>query len=435
MDFSKLTGVFGIAGLLFIAWLLSANRKMISWRIVVSGLVIILVFDVFVFVLPIGAEFFLLINNLMNGILDSATAGTRFVFGRLALAPGTTDEIGQTSIGFILAIQSLSTMVFFSALVGIFYYTGIMTRVIRAFSFMFTKLMKISGAESLCGSANIFVGVEAALVIRPFLGKMTRSELNTIMTTGMATIASSMLAAYITILRGQFPNIAGHLVSAAVMNVAAAIVFSKILYPETEEPETIGKKVTPEYKRESGLFEAIINSANAGVKLVVGIVGMLLAVLGLVALLDKVMVIAGSHVNSLFSINLEWTLRGLLGYVFYPLTLLIGVPLHDAGYIAKIIGERLVLTEVPAFQDLARLYSSGAGISPRSAVMATYALTGFAHIASVAIFVGGYAAIAPERTRDIARFGLRALVGANLACLMTACMSGLFFTSSAILGL
>lgn len=435
MNISRLIGLLGIPTLLLIAWLFSSNRKMVSWRVVISGLAIIFLFDIFVFVLPIGAQFFLFINNLMNGILDSATAGTRFVFGRLALAPGTTDAGGQTSLGFILAVQSLSTMVFFSALIGILYYWGIMTRVIRGFSYVFTRLMRISGAESLCGSSNIFVGVEAALVIRPFLRKMTRSELNTIMTTGMATIASSMLAAYITILRGQFPNIAGHLVSAAIMNVAAAIVFSKILLPETEVPETIDRSVTPEYKRESGLFEAIINSANAGVKLVVGICGMLLAVLGLVALLDKVLVMAGSHVNGFLSINVEWTLKGLLGYVFYPFTLLIGVPAHDAGYIAKIIGERLVLTEVPAFQDLATLYASGAGISPRSIVMATYALTGFAHVASVAIFVGGYAAIAPERTKDIARSGLRALVGANFACLLTACMSGLFFTNSSILGI
>jgi len=262
MDFYNIISFCGIFVLLFIAWLLSANRKVINWRVIGWGIGLQMLFALFIFLVPAGTKFFLIVNDVVVKILDSATAGTRFLFGRLALPPGTTNEAGETSLGFFLAFQALPTIVFFAALVSALYYLGVMTWLVRIFAFIFTKLMRISGAESLCASSNIFVGIESALTIRPYLGKMTRSELCTILTAGMATIASSMLALYVFILKSKFPTIAGHLVSASILSAPAAIVMSKLLCPETDTPVTLGENVKPHYEKEANLFASIINGAN-----------------------------------------------------------------------------------------------------------------------------------------------------------------------------
>jgi CNT family concentrative nucleoside transporter len=304
---------------------------------------------------------------------------------------------------------------------------------VRIFSSAFTKLMRISGAESLSTAANIFVGVESATVIRPYLATMTASELCTILTGGMATIASSVMALYVFILQRQFPTIAGHLVSASILGAPAAIVMSKLLLPETGKPETLGVDVRPQYEKESTMMEAVINGADAGFKLVIGIVTLLLALLGLVALLDLIVSGIGGQFNMLFGTHVDWTLRGLLGYLFYPFTLIIGVPLSDAAVVARLIGERAILTEVKSYQDLAAVMAANQFQDPRSAIIAAYALCGFAHVPSVAIFVGGTAALAPSRTRDLARIGFRSLVAATLACLMIAAVAGTFYTKGSIL--
>jgi CNT family concentrative nucleoside transporter len=232
---------------------------------------------------------------------------------------------------------------------------GIMTWLIRIFAKIFTKLMRVSGAESLCASSNIFVGIESATTIRPYLEKMTRSELCTILTAGMATIASTVLAIYILILQKQFPTIAGHLVSASFLSAPAAIIMSKLLMPETGKPETLGIDVKPHYEKESSVIEAIINGANAGLKLAVGVVALLVAFLGLVALADFISAGLGAKVNGLVGLNIDWSLKGLLGYVFYPFTLIIGVPPADAFEISKVIGERAIVTETKSYMDLAAL--------------------------------------------------------------------------------
>jgi CNT family concentrative nucleoside transporter len=373
------------------------------------------------------------INNILVKIIDVASSGTKFLFGRLALPPGTTNEWGEESLGFIFAVQVLPQIIFFASLMAVLYYVGIMSWLIRIFAKIFTKLMKISGAESLCTSSNIFVGIESATTIRPYLEKMTRSELCTILTAGMATIASTVLAIYILILQNQFPTIAGHLVSASFLSAPSAIIMSKILFPETESPETLGVDVKPYYKKESSLIEAVINGANAGLKLAVGVVALLIAFLGLVALADFFSTGVGMKLNNLAGINVDWSLKGLLGYVFYPFTLVIGVPPSDAFEIAKIIGERTIVTETKSYMDLADLLAKGTLHNPRSAFLATYALCGFAHVASMAIFVGGIAALVPDRTADLSAVGPRALLAATLACLMTAAVAGTFFSGQSIL--
>jgi CNT family concentrative nucleoside transporter len=304
---------------------------------------------------------------------------------------------------------------------------------VRVFSKIFTKLMRISGAESLCTSSNIFVGIEAMTTIRPYLEKMTRSELCTILTAGMATIASSVLAVYVMILQREFPTIAGHLISASFLSAPAAIVMSKLLMPETEKPETLGMDVRPYYEKESSIIEASINGANAGLKLVAGIIALLIAFLGLIALVDLIFTGVGLRINNVLGIQIDWSLKGLLGYLFYPFTLIIGVPPSDAFEIAKIIGERAIVTEAKSYMDLAGLLAKDALKDPRSAFLATYALCGFAHVASLAIFVGGTAALVPKRTADLSAVGPRALLAATLACLMTASVAGVFFTGGSIL--
>lgn len=429
----NLISFLGIIILMAVAWSLSTNRKVVNWRVVGWGAGLQLLFALFIFVIPAGSKTFMVINDAVVKVLDSATAGTKFLFGRLALAPGERNEIGEESLGFILAIQALPTVIFFASLMGVLYYIGVMPWLIRLFSKAFTRLMRISGAESLSTAANIFVGVESATVIRPFLEKMTRSELCTILTGGMATIASSVMALYVFILQRQFPTIAGHLVSASILGAPAAIVMSKLLVPETEKPKTLGVDVHPHYNRESTLMEAVINGADAGFKLVVGIITLLLALIGLVALLDLLMTGAGGWLNQAAGWSVDWSLKGLLGYLFYPFTILIGVPPADAGAVARLIGERAILTEVKAYQDLAAALAAHSITDPRSAVIATYALCGFAHVPSIAIFIGGTAALAPSRTKDLATIGFRAFVAATLACLMIAAVAGTFFSGGSIL--
>jgi len=429
----NLVSFAGIFILMAVAWMLSTNRKVINWRVIFWGTVIQLIFALFIFIIPVGTKVFLFINDAVIKVLDSATAGTRFLFGRLALPPGTKNEMGEESLGFILAFQALPTIIFFASLMGVLYYIGVMPWFIKIFSKAFTRLMGISGAESLSVSSNIFVGVEANMTVLPYLGKMTKSEFCTILSAGMATTASNVLALYVFILHSQFPTIAGHLVSGSLLSAVGAIVMSKIIMPEVERPETLGLEATPYYQKESSVIEAIINNANEGVKMVIGIMALLLAFLGMVALIDFLIGGVGLKLNNLIGIQIDWSLKGFLGYLFYPLTLMIGVPLSDAFEVAKLIGERAVLTEVKSYQDLAVLLSSGALKDPRSAVLAAYALNGFAHIASLAIFVGGTAALVTHRAGDIAKVGLRALIAATLATLMTAAVAGTFFTGGSIL--
>jgi len=428
MDIYNLVSFAGIFVLLGFAWLLSAQKKNMNWRVIFWGIALQILIAVFIFVVPAGTKAFLLVNDVVVKILDSASAGAQFVFGPLAIPPGQTSDTGQKSLGFILAFQGFPTIIFFSALIAILYYFKIMPLVIRAFAYVFTKLMRVSGAESLVTASNIFVGVESNLTVRPYLARMTQSEVCTVLTAGMATVASNVLALYVFNLKEVFPTIAGHLISASFLSAPAALVMSKVIFPESEKPETLGVHVQPFYERETNLFEAIINGANAGVKMIVGIVALLIAVLGLVALADLLLSSIGAKVNLLLGLEWQWSLKAILGYVFYPFTLILGVPLSDASVISKIIGERLIVTEIVSYTDLAAALEKDLLHHGRSAVIATYALCGFAHLASMAIFVGGISALAPERTRNIAAVALRALLAATLACLMTACVAGTFFT-------
>lgn len=426
----SLAGIFILTGF---AWLLSTNRKVVNFRVIIWGIGLQMAFAFFVFVVPAGTKFFLWLNDAIVTILNSATAGTKFLFGRLALPPGTTNEAGEASLGYILAFQALPTIIFFAALVEALYFLNIMPVVVRFFARLFSRLMKISGAEALSVSSNIFVGVESALVVKPHLTNMTRSELVTILTAGLGTIASTTLALYALLLQKTIPTIAGHLVSASIISAPACILTSKLIYPESEKPATLGLDIKPHYDRPDNLTMALINGANDGLKLLGGIVALLVAFLGLLALFNLGLGWAGGLINSTFGWNFNWTLENILGYIFYPFTLAMGVPPADAAAIARIIGERTVTTEVVAYSHLADLMARGALNDPRSAIIASYSLCGFTHVASLAIFIGGIGALAPTRLRNLSQVGLRAFLAAIIATLITGAVAGTFFTGGGLL--
>ncbi len=417
----------GLFVLIFLGWLLSANRKVFNWRAVAGGLALQLVFGAFIFFVPAGTTLFLWLNDAVMKVLDAAQAGIKFCFGPLAAGPGQPG-----SPGFILALQALPTIVFFATLMDVLYYLKVMQHIVNGFTRLFTRLLRISGAESLATASNIFVGIEAAVVVRPYLATMTRSELALVLTSGFATVASSTLGLYVMLLHQSFPTIAGHLMSASLLGAPAAIVMAKLLMPETEQPETLGQIVPPHYEKPASLIESAINGANAGGKLVMGVIVLLLAFIGLMELLNLGLDGIAVLIEKIFHVHWNLRLENLLAYVFYPFALLIGVSPADAWEVGRLLGLRFVLTEIPAYQELARLMASGALHDPRSAVLASYALCGFAHIPSIAIFVGGTAALAPNQTRNLAAVAFRALLAATLACLMIAAIAGTFYGHGAL---
>ncbi len=425
----NLISLGGIFLFMVIAWLLSSNRKIINWRVIIWGILFQMLFALFLFLVPAGTKVFLAINDIVIKILDSSAEGAKFVFGRLALPPGTVNENGETSIGPILAFQVFPTIIFFSALMSILYFFKIMPLFIRAFAYVFTKLMRISGAESLNAVSNIFVGIESVFTIKPYIKDMTRSELFTLLTVCMSTVASNVMALYVFSLKDYFPAIAGHLVSASFLSAPAAIITSKLMMPETEKPKTLGINVKPYYEKDENLFMAIINGANSAVKFIVGIVALLIAVIGLVALIDLFLGWVGGIAGS----DITWSLKKFMGYLFYPFTLITGVPPEDAGVVSQIIGERLIVTEVASYTDLADAIKQGILTNPRSIIITSYALCGFAHISSMAIFIGGISALIPSKASVLARIGIKSLIAATIACLMTACIAGLFSAENTVL--
>lgn len=411
----SLLGFFVFAG---IAWLFSADRRRINWQTIAWGMGIQLVFGLLVFRLPGAQQVFVWLNDGVVALLDASKSGTTFLLGPLAAAPG---EPG--SVGFILLFQALPIAIFFSAFTAALYHLRVLQVLVRFCAKLFHRTMQISGAESLSSAANIFVGVESALVIRPYLARMTRSELLTVLGGGMATVASTTLGIYVAFLQNVFPQIAGHLLSASVLAIPAVVVMTKLLLPETETPETLtGIPPEDEAGRSRNLMGAIITGAMDGVKLAAGISALLIAMLGLVALVDKLLIWPSKWMGLAEPISLV----RILSWMFYPFVALLGIATSDLAEASRLLGERVILTEVVSYQDMAQMIAGGQLSDPRTVVIMSYALCGFAHVASMAIFVGGTAALVPERRDDLASLGFRALLAATLATLMTACVAGIF---------
>ena len=412
----RLVSFAGILAFVALAWALSEHRRRVAWRTVLAGLALQLALGALVFLAPPTRIALLWLNDGVATLLGVSMKGAEYVFGPLAAGPGQPG-----SIGFVLAFQVLPIAIFFSALTAAAYRLDLLQPIVRAFGWLFHRTLGVSGAEAMSSAANLVVGVESALAVRPYLARMTRSELLVVLATGMATVASTVLGLYMFTLQGVFPAIGGHLISATVISIPAAIVVAKLLIPETGAPETTGVLPAQPASDEGGVMAAILAGAMEGVKLVVGIAAGLIAILGLVALVD----VGLAAVSRGFGASAPLTLTGLLGLAFTPFAALLGLDAQDIRPAAQLLGVRAVQTEFVAFQQLATLAGQGA-LTPRTVVIMSYALCGFAHLASLAIFVGGTAALVPERRRDLAALGGKALLAATLATLMTAAVAGVF---------
>ncbi len=415
-----LFGILGLAVLIGIAFLFSNNKKKIKWQQVGLGIGLQILFAMFVILTPWGASVFNAIGNFFVKIISFTNEGSKFVFGGLA---------EQKNFGFIFAFQILPTIIFFSSLMSVLYHLGIMQKIVQGMAWVMAKLLKISGAESISVAANVFIGqTEAPLVVRPYVESMTKSELLTLMIGGMATIAGGVLAAYVGLLGGSDPAqqlfYAKHLLSASIMAAPATIVIAKILVPETEKSLTMGEVKVPIERTSANVIEAAATGAADGLKLALNVAGMLLAFIALIAMTNWIITGLATDMAGLTTASGDpITLELILGYVLSPIAWIIGVPWHDAVQVGSLIGQKVVLNEFIAYLKLSQLIPTGV-MGEKAIIISTYALCGFANFSSIAIQIGGIGGIAPTRRSDLARFGLRAVLGGSLATFMTATIAG-----------
>jgi len=410
----SLAGFFLVA---FISWV-TGSRQRINTRTILGSIALAWILGGLTFWASWSRSVLHWVNDMLVAILSASHKGALFLFGPLALGPGQAMPNGTPSIGFVLAFQVLPSVIFFSSMISGLYYLGIMQAVVRFFARIFYRLLALSGAESLSASANIFVGIESSLTIQPYLIKMTRSELLTLMTCMMATVASTVMGIYVIALHDIFPQIAGHLVSASLISIPCSVIASKLSLPELNVPETMGDlpQTDNSTKKASNLMVALVEGGSQGVKMAVGIATVLIVVLGLEALVD--LVLAKS-----FGQNLS--VQNLLGWLTVPFSALMGLRPEEWQLASQILGSRFVETEVSAYFALAQTQvAEPAPFTQRSVTILTYALCGFVHLASVGIFVGGLTALVPSRAYDITVMGGRALWTAFLATVLTGCIAG-----------
>ena len=410
-------GIFGLAVLLSIAFAFSSNRKEVDWKLVASGIGLQLFFAVLVILVPGGREFFEGLSRIFVTVIGFAMEGSAFIFGSLA---------DPSNLGFIFAFQVLPTIIFFASLMAVLYHLGLMQKVVQAMAWVMLKVMRISGSESLSVAANVFVGqTEAPLVVRPYISRMTESELLTMMVGGMATIAGGVLAAYITMLGGadEAARIfyAKHLLAASIMAAPATIVIAKLLKPEVDESVTRGTVTLHVEKTATNVIEAAANGAGDGVRLALNVGGMLLAFVALIALVNYPLGWIGQVTGLEAVIGQPVSLSMILGYFLSPLAWVIGIPWQDAVTVGGLIGEKVITNEFVAYAHLKEIQD---GLTPKALLISTYALCGFANFSSIAIQIGGIGGLAPDRRSDLARLGLTAVLGGTLATMMTATIAG-----------
>ena len=561
----NLISFLGIFFFIFLAWTLSEDRRKFPWRVAFWGISLQLAFAVLVFSWKPGAQLFLRLNDVFNALLNFSKEGALFVFGSIGAEQGnggvltlkeyltrlgasSADPVIQNAIktgtvpGMFLAFQVLTTIIFFSALLSILYYLGIMQKVVIFFAKIMQYTMKVSGAEALSNSANIFVGqTEAPLVIKPYIEKMTRSELNAIMVGGFANTAGGVLGAYILMLSGYFPNIAAHLISASILSAPAAFIVAKVMVPEREKPATIGDGAMDVPTEDVNLLDAAANGSTVGLQLTLNVIGMLFSFVAIIAMVNVMVGWLGSFFSSnegliqldlvLFAMaagvlaaaglgkisdfvlwisvfvvlavygltslvvpnaarivglmgmalwhpilvaairkhtpvralvygigvvlavsNLSFVVFGplgsethlslqlVLGWLHWPIAFLMGTPVQDCLVVGRMLGEKLILTEFVAYADLAGYLQAAQqgtvkALDPRSIVIASYALSGFANFVSIAIQIGGISPLAPSRRHEIARLGLKAMIGGAITSYIIACVAGTFYNGVSMLGL
>ncbi len=454
----RLTSAAGLVLMIGIAWAISYDRKRFPWRIVLWGTGLQLLFGLFVLKSSVGLWLFSGLNSGFNRLLSFTTEGSRFLFG-----PIVDRE-------FSVALNVLPTIVFFSTLMTVLYYLGVMQKIVHGVAWVMQRTLKTSGAETLSAAANIFVGqTEAPLIVRPFIATMTQSEIMAVMVPGFASVAGGVLAAYVGMLSKSFPNIAGHLIAASVLSAPAGLLIAKVILPETETPATQGTVKLPEEQPYANVIDAAATGARDGMFLALNVAAMLLAFLALVALVNYLIALPAiihneqlwlSTINSLrqsggqvpsecispadanavsaciAKYNTEhlgpwiagwtpWSMERALAIVGWPVTFALGVPLEDVNAVSALLGERIVLNEFVGYVHLSENLASANPISPRAATIASYALCGFANFGSIAIQIGGIGSLAPERKGDLARLGFRAMIGGVLSSYMVACVAGI----------
>ncbi len=430
-----LRGLFGLLVLIGVAYLFSSNRKQVNWRLVLVGIGLQLIFGLLILKTSPGFALFQYIGQAFATLLNFTYEGSQFIFGPLGI-PAQDNELG-----FIFAFQVLPTIIFFGSLMGILYHLGLIQPVVRAMSYGMEKTMRISGPESLATAANVFIGqTEAPLVVKPYIHTMTRSELMTLMTGGMATIAGGVLASYIAFLGGdsdaQKAMFASHLLSASIMSAPAAIVMAKILVPEVNQP-VLNEDVTFDTgARDANVIEAAASGAADGLKLALNVGAMLLAFVALIALINYLLGVVGAPnlfgwqpfdlneaVSSLSDgVFQRFSLEAIFGFLFAPLAWAMGVESGDILTFGRLLAEKVAINEFIAYYSLGTLENP---MSQRSTIIATYALCGFANFASIAIQIGGIGGIAPERRGEVAQLGVQSVIGGALASWMTATIAGM----------
>jgi CNT family concentrative nucleoside transporter len=424
MDY--LRAIFGLAIFVGIAWIASDNRKAINWRLVLSGLILQIVIGVLVLKVGFVADIFVKIGVGFTTFISYTRNGTQFLFGKLGL-------IGEP-IGFVFAFQVLPIIIFFSAVTAGLYYLGILQKIVYGIAWVMSKTMKLSGAESLSAAGNIFLGqTEAPLLVKPFVRTMTRSELNCLMTGGMATLAGSVMASYISMLGGGNAAVeaqfASYFLTASIMNAPAALLMSKIILPETQEIDT--KLQVSKESLGVNVIDAIATGAADGLKLALNVGGMLIAFIAIVALLNGILgwigdwtglnTIINHTTNGVFK---EFSLQYLFGLVGQPIAWVMGVDWENSLVVGSLIGQKTAINEYIAYDQLTKFKMMEGVLTQKSIVIATFALCGFANFSSIAIQIGGIGGMAPERQSDISRLGLRALLGGSLATFMSATIAG-----------
>ncbi|CAH0144724.1 MULTISPECIES: nucleoside transporter C-terminal domain-containing protein [Stenotrophomonas] len=416
-------GLFGLAVLIGITWLFSNNKRAVDWKLVATGISLQIAFAALVILVPGGRDVFDALGQGFVKVLSFVNEGSKFIFGSL---------MDVKNYGFIFAFQVLPTIIFFSALMGVMYHLNVMQAIVRVMAWSITKVMRVSGAETTSVCASVFIGqTEAPLTVRPYIAKMTQSELLTMMIGGMAHIAGGVLAAYVGMLGGGDPVqqafYAKHLLAASIMAAPATLVVAKLLIPETGTPLTRGTVKMEVEKTSSNIIDAAAAGAGDGLKLALNIGAMLLAFIALIALLNAPLTWLGEVTGLAAAIGKPTDLSTIFGYVLAPIAWVIGTPWADATTVGSLIGQKVVINEFVAYTELSKIVNGqvpGMSLSEEGRLIATYALCGFANFSSIAIQIGGIGGLAPERRHDLAKFGLRAVLGGTIATFMTATIAG-----------
>jgi CNT family concentrative nucleoside transporter len=416
-------GLFGLAVLVGIAWLFSNNKRRIDWKLVATGVSLQIVFAALVLLVPGGKDVFDAIGHGFVRVLSFVNEGSKFIFGSL---------MDVNTFGFIFACQVLPTIIFFAALMSVLYHLNVMQAVVRGMAWIITRVMRVSGAETTSVCASVFIGqTEAPLTVRPYISKMTQSELLTMMIGGMAHIAGGVLAAYVGMLGGGDPEqqvfYAKHLLAASIMAAPATMVIAKILIPETGEPLTRGTVKMEVEKTTANIVDAAAAGAGDGLRLALNIGAMLLAFIALIALLNWPLTWLGEVTGLAAALGKPTDLATIFGYILAPLAWVIGTPWQDSEIVGSLIGQKIVINEFVAYLNLGDIVNgkvAGVSLSEQGRLIATYALCGFANFSSIAIQIGGIGGLAPDRRQDLARFGMRAVLGGSIATFMTATIAG-----------